>query len=123
MRPSSPGACILPGLLAGCHIVSRHSNGEYCDVLLVNTNDHQSLVGNRIDEILTADLDRTDGIGDGGEERREQGNGSEKLAHGQNGRVSGVTLGRIFIAWEVRRTGAMGGNYAYARTTVVYTVC
>lgn len=46
--------------------------------LVVNTNNHQSLVGDCVNEVLAADLDGVDGIGDARKERgqqRERANG------------------------------------------------
>lgn len=40
--------------------------------LVVDTNNHQSLVSDGVDEILTADLDGVDGIGDARKERGQQ---------------------------------------------------
>jgi hypothetical protein len=38
--------------------------------LVVDTNDHQPLVGDRVDKVLTADLDWVDSLRDSREERR-----------------------------------------------------
>jgi hypothetical protein len=40
--------------------------------LIVDTNDHQSLVRDRIDKVLAADFDWVDGLRNGREERGKQ---------------------------------------------------
>lgn len=40
--------------------------------LIVDANDHQPFVGDRVDKVLAADLDRVDGMCDCREERGEE---------------------------------------------------
>lgn len=44
--------------------------------LVINANDHEPLVGDRIDEVLASHLDRVDGMGEGREERGQEREGA-----------------------------------------------
>jgi hypothetical protein len=63
---------VCEGILLGRGLVSGLTSR-----LVVNTNNHQPLPGNGVDEILAADLNRVDGVGDA----REQGGKESERAN------------------------------------------
>jgi hypothetical protein len=48
--------------------------------LIVDTNDHQSLVRDRIDKVLAADFNWVDGLRNGREERGKQRERADRLS-------------------------------------------
>lgn len=67
--------CVGEGILTILWLVSGLTSR-----LIVNTNNHQPLVCDRVDKVLTANLDRVDGVGDAGEQGGKEDERANELS-------------------------------------------